>query len=401
MASIQRPLSVQVESFVTQYWFPTGLFALLIGIFWFDDRRDYHHAYNLLIVLPCLLMIVLGRSPLPTVRASKVLFASIAAFIGWAALTTLWLSDPATPSRGISDMLRHASAPIWLLFAIVYASAQHSKQIQTSLSLATFVAGASTLWFLQRYWAELPQAPWDSGHFKRLIGFHGLQVNSLLTAHVMGFFAVLAAANIRQNKVFWLIYVFLVLGVIATGARTNLAALGLASLVVMLSGLTIRWRILLPIALVLTLVLTLLWDTLLVRGLSYRPEIWYQAWQEIQLTPWFGTGWGSAWHYQISAQPHAVDAHNLTLAVWRDLGGVGLILWLTMWSVATIHVWKRRSAPLSQLVLGLLVYGFCAGLTEGVAYLSRPKEHWFIIWLPMALALLATSQKQPQQPVSQ
>jgi hypothetical protein len=33
----------------------------------------------------------------------------------------------------------------------------------------------------------------------------------------------------------------------------------------------------------------------------------------------------------------------------------------------------------------LLVFGFAAGLTEGGEFLTRPKEHWFLIWIPFAL----------------
>lgn len=31
------------------------------------------------------------------------------------------------------------------------------------------------------------------------------------------------------------------------------------------------------------------------------------------------------------------------------------------------------------------MFGLAAGLTEGNAFLPRPKEHWFLIWIPMAL----------------
>jgi tRNA A-37 threonylcarbamoyl transferase component Bud32 len=33
----------------------------------------------------------------------------------------------------------------------------------------------------------------------------------------------------------------------------------------------------------------------------------------------------------------------------------------------------------------LLIFGIGAGLTEGGGIISRPKEHWFLLWIPLAL----------------
>ncbi|MFZ5841763.1 MAG: O-antigen ligase family protein [Pseudomonadota bacterium] len=361
----------------------------MTGIFWFEDRRDYHHTYNLLVVLPCLLLIAIGRTPLPPAQATRPLLTAVAAFIGWAALSTLWLTDPATTSRSVSDMLRHATAPIWLLFAALSLGRCPAAQLRAGLQFATVSAALSVLVFLVLHHVGNPGLAWWDNPDLRLIGFFGLQVNSLLTAHVIGFFVVVAAALAAQQRLFWFAYTVLVAGLIACGARTALIAVGMATLVVLFGTMRISRRLIFIGMLAITAGAVLLGDMLLARGLSYRPEIWLQAWQEILEHPWWGTGWGSAWHYRIAAQTHPVDAHNLTLAVWRDLGSVGLLLWLAIWIGAGIAVWRRRSTPLAKLALGLLSYGVLAGVTEGVAYLSRPKEHWFIIWLPLAISLVA------------
>ncbi|MCZ7019123.1 hypothetical protein OH415_25755, partial [Salmonella enterica] len=46
---------------------------------------------------------------------------------------------------------------------------------------------------------------------------------------------------------------------------------------------------------------------------------------------------------------------------------------------------KERAQPLFLLASALLAYGIGAGLTEGGGILSRPKEHWFLLWIPLAL----------------
>ena len=78
------------------------------------------------------------------------------------------------------------------------------------------------------------------------------------------------------------------------------------------------------------------------------------------------------------------DPHNIELVCfrWRDhrapaVGGdlrTGLRLLL-----------ENRKSPAVLLASTWLVFGLAAGLTEGNAFLPRPKEHWFLIWIPMAL----------------
>ncbi len=44
-------------------------------------------------------------------------------------------------------------------------------------------------------------------------------------------------------------------------------------------------------------------------------------------------------------------------------------------------------------------YGLVAGMTEGGSFLSRPNEHWFLIWIPLALvaAFTVRSESPPSQ----
>ena len=41
--------------------------------------------------------------------------------------------------------------------------------------------------------------------------------------------------------------------------------------------------------------------------------------------------------------------------------------------------------PSIAVTMTTVVFGFFAGLTEGSAFFSRPKEQWFLIWIPLAL----------------
>jgi O-antigen ligase len=68
------------------------------------------------------------------------------------------------------------------------------------------------------------------------------------------------------------------------------------------------------------------------------------------------------------------------------MGGiVGLGLWVTLYSTALLYSWRNRDNQLVVIASSLIIFGLVAGLTEGGAILSRPKEHWFLIWIPIAL----------------
>ena len=83
------------------------------------------------------------------------------------------------------------------------------------------------------------------------------------------------------------------------------------------------------------------------------------------------------------------DPHNIELAVLFVGGIVGLLLWLAIYAVAFRYAWRNRASPAVLIASTLLVFGFVSGLTEGNSFFSRPKEHWFLIWIPFALLIAA------------
>jgi hypothetical protein len=70
-----------------------------------------------------------------------------------------------------------------------------------------------------------------------------------------------------------------------------------------------------------------------------------------------------------------------------------------MYAYAAFYAWQNRKNPAVLIASTLVVFGFTAGLTEGSAFFSRPKEHWFLIWIP--LALLASTRLKPTKRAQQ
>jgi O-antigen ligase len=82
------------------------------------------------------------------------------------------------------------------------------------------------------------------------------------------------------------------------------------------------------------------------------------------------------------------------LSVIYDLGAIGGLIWLGIYGVALAGAWRRRHVPDVAWFSAPVVYGLFAGTTEGGAFLSRPKEHWFLVWIPLALLAVVIARER-------
>jgi O-antigen ligase len=134
------------------------------------------------------------------------------------------------------------------------------------------------------------------------------------------------------------------------------------------------------------LILVLHPESITQRGTSYRPEIWMESLRQIGEHPWLGHGLDSKMTVIIPGLDQVLaDPHNMELGVLYAGGAVGLLLWIVLYGVAFRYCWIERARPAVSLAGAWLVFGLGSGMTEGMAFLSRPKEHWYLIWIPMAL----------------
>ena len=79
------------------------------------------------------------------------------------------------------------------------------------------------------------------------------------------------------------------------------------------------------------------------------------------------------------------EPHSFAIGVLYYTGIIGLSLWLALHAAALSHCWRQRHNALFIIAGALLIYGIGAGLAEGGGILARPKEHWFLTWIPLAL----------------
>lgn len=384
MEDVQPPLTwrPRTRQWLVHNLLPLGWIALLTGMFWIWDRSLYHKLYYAALALPCLLTLVLKPSTLKQLLRNPLTLA----FLAFSAYTLLTLAWSDTDARTSSLSKR----PLYVLMLLFSAGlmALYSRQrllITTELSavVATFSAILSLAYYLY------------SGEPGRFRGY-GALYNPLLSAHVYGFFAALWMALWFMQRNPWApvtLTSLVVLGTLIffTGSRTPIVALCAALLWLAVACWNRRSLIVLACGGLLTgLAILTAPPSITARGMSLRPEIWSETWRQILEKPWIGHGYDSAMTIWVKGANYAfADPHNIELAILYYGGAIGLLLWTALYATALMIAWSRRRQPLALIGSTLLVFGLAAGLTEGGAFMSRPKEHWFLIWIPMALLVAA------------
>lgn len=367
----------RIVDWLVAWALPVGWMVLLSGMFWLGSRKLYSQAFYTLLAFPTVLILIrhprLIASVLdnPLVRAYLVFAAYVILSIGWSG------SDSRIGS------LLEPPLYVFLLFCAALIMAAHAPQrLERSVAIAAWTATCAALVSLSGYFFQ--------GADVRFEGY-GALFNPLLTSHVFGFFLTLWIAH-------WVVLgrivapaslaSILIIGllILTTGSRTPLVAIG--AVLAWLGAARGNRRSIATLATLALLGLVVLlanFDQVSARGLSYRPDIWAEAWRQIAERPWLGHGYDHPLEIRIPGVVQGfADPHNIELAVLYYGGIVGLALWTLLYGIAFVLSWRHRSDKRMLIASALLVFGVAAGMTEGGAFLARPKEHWFLIWIPLA-----------------
>jgi O-antigen ligase len=392
--TIQR-LSKQTSDWLINYCLPVGWLALLTGMFWIGDRPYYHKLFYATLALPTLIAVALQPSQLKLLLRQPLiqLFLLFSAYI---LVSVLWADTDETPLSSIKRPLNI----LMLMFAASLITLRQPGKLERVTELSAIVAIIAAALSLAYFVYE--------GAHGRLSGY-GALYNPLLSAHVFGFFCAywLSRWYLDEKLTHLLPLVALVTLwalLIFTGSRTPLFALTACILWLMICQWKPRALIVIAGAIGLALAAKILLsfaaatglqtEDLLTRGMSFRPAIWQEALRQLQDNLWLGLGYTHPQVFHVEGLNFALaDTHNIELSVLFCGGIVGLTLWLLMYTYAMIYAWQQRQRTDVLIASTLVVFGFAAGLTEGSAFFSRPKEQWFLIWIPLAL-LAATRFKR-------
>ncbi len=377
-----RALSQRIFDWLIRYAVPLGWLCLLTGMFWIGDRPRYHKLYYATLLFPTALALALAPYRWRRLLSCPLVIAFIV-FAAYTMVSVLWSGS------GESPFSKHSLYILGLLLAAALVAIEVPGRLEQTTEVAAIVATLSAALSIAYFLAVAPGL--------RFPGY-GALYNPLLTAHVLGFFGAYWLArwwlDSRAGSPLPIAASFIFLLAIAlTGSRTPLVALFACLMWLALLSWKRRFFVLAVTAVAVVGLAHSVFriQTLIDRGMSYRPAIWAEALRQIMDSPLFGHGYTHPQVFRVDGLGDlcCADPHNIELAVLYSGGAVGLTLWLSMYALAFYFSWRNRATPAVLIASTLLMFGFVAGLTEGNAFFSRPKEHWFLIWIPFALIVAA------------
>lgn len=388
-----RNTSNRVFDFICLWILPLGYLLLLCALFFLPGRSQLHKLYYGLFSIPTLIALCTRPSELKGLLREPI-FIAMLLFCTWAIVSLAW-------SPPVDSVLGEIKTPLHtlMLFAGCTLLVRYRNDIVQPLifcaAIVALLASIFNLYVFVRY--HTPDL--------RMVGV-GAFDNPLLSSHVFGFFCVYwlsLSMTCRRYQMLWLsipAMAIMFAALIATGSRTPLVALTLAALWLSFISWNRRSLMLLAgMAIGGAAVLLLFSQMLLERGSSSRFDLWRLALEQIVNHPWIGHGYNASLSLDPGIGFLLEEPHNFALGVLYYVGIFGLLPWLFMQAWALLKSWQLRATPLLILASSWLVFGIGAGLTEGGGILSRPKEHWFLLWIPLAMiAALCIHQRARRSP---
>jgi len=305
-------------------------------------------------------------------------------------LTSFW-SDPFTWRGAFSQAVR---ALLTFCFVVAFAECQLRGELQKWLFTALAWAGASVA--LACIALFLFDPPADG----RLNGLGQLDTQ-VVAGLVFGFAAltVLHTSQADNPRPVWLTVLLLmplVCAVWMTGSRNALIAMLLgATVLVSAHRQPTTGRFLAVVGAVSSVVfglVALAWfvpelrETVFPRGDSFRLLIWEQTLSRIQESPWFGLGILTT-DDVVTRTIEFHHPHNLYLSVAFQGGILAVLLfgWLLIRVLRELLLaYDQGDAKFALGVLGLALPAY---MLDGHELLDKISDTWFLVWLPVAIAL--------------
>ena len=385
MVALPRPDLNRRWSLANVVFFTYTLF--LAGFFVVPNAVDLYKFYILMVFFPGLFLLpgtlkLCWRSPI---------WCSVIAYLVYMLLSSFW-----SHQFSLAIFWRDVLYAVYILSFIlltVYFFARNQELPNTAIYLVALVVIVAAIFSIVSF-EPLTQLP--NLTEARLSGVGALgTVNE--SAFVYGIFGVIALDYVRRNRGQGLAYLYatgfaiIVLFVILTQSNTGLLALSSACALLFLFHAKRNPRALyigLPLALAACLYLA--WSLGLLNGttdigFTMRWPIWDHAIKRWQSAPVFGLGYQTA--PGVTEMQNGVNinyAHSLFLSTLRDGGLVGVFLLLPVYGLALRAGLKMASKKYDPLYLCLFIFGFIIVMVSMDQILTRPRELWLVLWLPLA-----------------
>ncbi len=375
----------RIGRFLSHRIFPLSIFLLLTGMFWIGDHGLYPRLFYWAMALPAVLSIACSPKNVRHLLASRIVVAYLL-FACYMVLTVLW----STSQNSTVDLVKRPLFVLLFFYSAFELGRQRFDLLAAAVKWAAVIAVVAGIYTLGLFVS--------SGANGRLTGY-GALFNPLMVSHVFGFFLAwwlgLYFIERRVSEPLMLAAVLILAALLlATGSRTPMVAM--TATIFWLSAIAWNRKSVLAVGMLITAV-AMIWlfapEILTQRGFSYRTEVWTNVLRQIGEKPWFGHGFNTPIWVKLDDIPYPLhDPHNLTLSVFFDGGVIGGLFWLALYLVSLVESWRWRTNKWVMACSATVIYGLMSGMTEGGAFLPRPKEHWFLVWIPLALTAAAIYQ---------
>ena len=382
----------------------------LAGFFFIPNAVDQYKFYIATVFLPGLFLLPVA---LRQVWGSSI-WLSLLAYLVYMLLSSLWSETFSLES--LWRDVRYTAYVLMFILLTVYFFQRNRRLPQAIMLFVTLVAiiAACVSVFTFPGLAQLPALS-----EQRLVGL-GTMDNPNPSAFIYGFCGVYALDYARRHRgsaLGWFcaagVFVIFVL-VILTQSNTGLLAFSTACALLLFTdrrnGYSSRGAIIAGTLMGLLSAVFLAWSLGLVNrtidlGFLNRLPIWVHVLQLWLDAPIFGQG------FQVTQVPGpdgtpsiANYAHSLFLSTLRDGGVVGLVLLLLVYFFALRCALQMAVRERRSLYLCLFLFGLVCVLVDTDQIVTRPRELWVILWLPLAclvareLGLAGEGSLQPTAP---
>jgi O-antigen ligase len=359
----------------------------LAGFYVVPNAVDNYKFYIAAVFLPGLFL-------LPRVLKlcwSSRIWLSLLAYLCYMLLSSLWSAE-----FSLAELWRDVRYTAYILAFILLTiywferNRQLPDAIMEAVTLVVIVAAVVSLIAYQGL-GLLSMSTED-----RLVGL-GITDNPNPSAFIYGFFGVIALDYARSHWGEKLAYVYaagllvIILFVILTQSNTGLLALAAGCALLFLfdrrpapPSLIIALCLGAAAAVYLAWVLGLLSAATDV-GFMNRLPIWERILEQWQAAPAFGYGYQPTPILWPDGRPSILNyAHSGFLSTLRDGGLVGLVLLLVVYGFALRAAFNMVVTSRRARYLCLFVFGLVCVLVDSDQMVTRPRELWIILWLPLA-----------------
>jgi O-antigen ligase len=362
----------------------------LAGFFFVPNAVDQYKFYIAAVFLPGLLLLPIA---LRQIRGSFI-WISLLAYLAYMLLSSLW-SDTFSPAMLWRDA-RYTAYVLMFILLTVYFFQRNRRLPQAIMLFVTLVAIVAAFVSVLTF-PDVALLPELTEH--RLVGI-GTMKNPNPSAFIYGFCGVFALDYARRNRsgaLGWfcasgVLVIFLL--VILTQSNTGLLALSSACALLLFTdhrnGRISRRALFLGFVMVMVSAVFLAWSLGLVNksidlGFVNRLPIWRHVVQLWMASPIFGQGYQVTQVLGPGGTPSIMNyAHSLFLSTLRDGGLIGLALLLLVYFFALRSALKMAVRERRSLYLSLFLFGLVCVLADTDQIVTRPRELWVILWLPLA-----------------